>query len=284
MTTTLLSAMLLRANQVIDSAGLISLLWPGVKPPSADANLRQYVSRVRSFLNEASSRDAARLRSTGGGYLLELRRDELDITCFEDLTASGRLALTTGDLHGAHAYLDAAVSLWSGSMCQGATLGPELEMDILYWEELRLAAQQLLVRTRLHLGQYHQAIAEIRPLLASNPLCEDLWGMLMLAYYRSYRRGDARGVFRAAHRRFVTDLGIEPTADLQRLHQGILRGDSPLDGFTWLSPPILARASGPSGSGPSGSRVSLGDGAPGGAVRPRASTAPAGPPPRPADR
>jgi DNA-binding SARP family transcriptional activator len=239
MTTTLLTALLLRANQVVDSAALATLLWPGVKPPSAAANLRQYASRVRTFLQRVSPRDGSRLRSTRGGYLLEVRRDELDIACFEDLTNLGRQALAAGDVHGARTHLQSAIGLWSGPMCQGATLGPELEMDVLYWEELRLTAHQMLVQTRLRLGEYPQAIAEIRPLLASNPLCEELWGMLMLAYYRSYRRGEALQVFRAAHRRFVQELGMEPTADLQRLHHAMLHGDCSLDGFAWLSPPAL---------------------------------------------
>ncbi|MCX4402686.1 BTAD domain-containing putative transcriptional regulator [Streptomyces sp. NPDC059837] len=239
MTTTLFVALLLRANQAVDSASLVTLLWPGTRPPSADANLRQYASRLRTYLQESASQDASRLRSArGGGYLLELDRDELDLTVFDDLTTLGREALESGDVHTAQSHLQAAVDLWKGPMCQGTVLAPELEVDVLYWDELRLSAQLMLLQTRLRLGEYHLAIAEIRPILASNPLCEELWGMLMLAFYRSHRRGEALEVFRTAHRRFVRDLGIEPTPDLKRLHQAILAGDCPLDGFSWLTPPV----------------------------------------------
>ncbi|MFV2104387.1 AfsR/SARP family transcriptional regulator [Micromonospora sp. LOL_024] len=187
------------------------------------------------MLNSCGPEEASRLRFTPGGYVLELERHELDLTLFEDLTNNGREVLDAGEVTLAREYLERAVGLWRGRICQGASIGPKLETELLYWEELHLASRRLLLQARLRLGEYHQAIAEIRMLLVSNPLCEDLWGMLMLAFYRSYRRADALKVFSVARRRFIQELGMEPTSDLQNLHHSILRGDCPLDGFSWLS-------------------------------------------------
>ena len=105
---------------------------------------------------------------------------------------------------------------------------------MLHWEDLRLIARQMLVQARMELGENQEAIMELRQLLAVNPLREELWGMLMVALYRSYRRADALEAFRHGRRRIVQELGIEPTSQLQRLHQDILNENCSLDGFPWL--------------------------------------------------
>ncbi|MET4926618.1 AfsR/SARP family transcriptional regulator [Streptomyces sp. PSRA5] len=236
MTTTLMAVLLLRSHRVNDSDSLVALLWPGAKPQSARSNLRQYVSRLRRFLRDSAPAGSAVLSSTGGGYLLEVRRGELDITRFEDFADMGRRALEAGEIALARSYLEAATDLWRGPLCQGLVLAPQLETEILYWEDLRVAAHQMLVKTRLHLGDYGRAIAEIRRLLGSNPLSEELWGMLMLAFYRSYRRAEALETYRLARRRVIQDLGVEPTDQLRQLNEHILSGGPPLDSFAWLTP------------------------------------------------
>ncbi|MBI0293374.1 AfsR/SARP family transcriptional regulator [Streptomyces sp. PRKS01-29] len=233
MTATLMTVLLLRANHVVDSGVLVGLLWQESEPQSAKANLRQYVSKLRRFLAEAAPEGGSRLRSIGGGYLLEVRRSELDVTCFEDLSDLGRRALEAGEVTAARAYLEASIELWSGPLCQGVALAPELETEVHSRQDLWLATHQMLVRTRIQVGDYGHAIAEVRQLLVAHPLSEDLWGMLMLALYRSYRRGEALEAFRAARGLIVRELGIEPTPQLQRLHQSILSGDCPLEGFDW---------------------------------------------------
>ncbi|MGW7410995.1 AfsR/SARP family transcriptional regulator [Streptomyces sp. NPDC054863] len=236
MTTTLLAVLLLRSHRVNESDDLIALLWPGSKPQSARSNLRQYVSRLRRFLRDAAPAGSAVLSSAGGGYLLEVHRCELDLTRFEDLAVMGRRALEAGETALARSYLEVAIDLWRGPLCQGLVLAPQLESEVLYWEDLRSAAHQMLVQTRLQLGDYGRAIAEIRRLLVVNPLSEELWGMLMLAFYRSYRRGEALETYRLARRRVVQDLGVEPTTQLRQLNERILSGDCPPDGFGWPIP------------------------------------------------
>ncbi|MFI6226000.1 BTAD domain-containing putative transcriptional regulator [Micromonospora echinospora] len=234
MTATLLSVLLLRANHVVESEVLIELLWRHSEPQSARANLRQYVSKLRRFLDGAAPQGGARLRSTSGGYLLEVHRSELDVTCFEDLAALGRRALENGEVAEARTHLEAAIELWSGPLCQGVQLAPELEIDVLSRQDLWLSTYRMLIRSRLQLGDYGQAVVESRRLLVSYPLSEDLWAMLMLAFYRSYRRSEALEAFRMARRRIVRELGIEPTAQLERLHQSILTGDCPREDLHWL--------------------------------------------------
>jgi class 3 adenylate cyclase len=51
----------------------------------------------------------------------------------------------------------------------------------------------------------------------------------MLALYRAGRQAEALEAYRQARETLVDELGIEPSTDLQRLEQSILRHDSDLD-------------------------------------------------------
>lgn len=225
MPSTVFAMLLLRFNQPVKPGALIAALWSDSQPVSASANLRQYISRIRKFLHGFSPHAASRLQLTYGGYLLQLQRHELDLARFEDLAEAGRQAFDRGDFPAASQHLESAMRLWRGEICQGAAFDPAFEATLRYWEERRFEASRLLLQTRLSLGQYERAIAEIQPLVASDPFCEELWATLMVALYRSHRRGEALEVFRSAHRRFVSELGIEPSARLQHLHQSMLKDD-----------------------------------------------------------
>ena len=223
--STLFAILLTRANQPVEHETLIHALWSDSQPASASANLRQHVSRLRRFLHDFSPQFASRLRPTSGGYLLEVRPGELDLVRFDDSVRAGRRAFERQDFAAARDHLERGLLLWGGEICQGAKRDQEFETWARYWQERRLEASRLLVQSRINLGDFDHAVAEVPRLIVAEPFCEDLWAALMLALYRSHRRVGALETFRTARRQFVEELGIEPSSDLHDLHQLILRDD-----------------------------------------------------------
>jgi DNA-binding SARP family transcriptional activator len=165
-TRTLISALLLRANQTVDTQWLMQVMWPIDQPASASANLRQYVAQVRRMLRSHSLDGLARLCSTATGYRLEMEREELDLAIAADLIQAGREALAARDHGTARACLDRAVTLWRGELCEDLPHYPELEIERAYWAEMRLQATISLQAARLDLGQHRAHVRTAQDRLA----------------------------------------------------------------------------------------------------------------------
>ena len=96
-------------------------------------------------------------------------------------------------------------------------------------EELRLAAREALVELRLAAGGHAGLVGELEGLVAAHPTRERLRGQLMVALYRSGRQADALALYRQTREVLAEELGIDPSPELQRLHQAILVQDPALE-------------------------------------------------------
>ncbi|MDQ1124229.1 ATP-binding protein [Microbacterium trichothecenolyticum] len=91
------------AGTTVSARALIEDLWPMDAPEDPRAALQSLVSRLRRSLPGAS------VSSTPGGYRLDLTRDDIDVTRFQDLVAEAR---ATGD----PARAREALALWTGEV------------------------------------------------------------------------------------------------------------------------------------------------------------------------
>src|SRR5215218_1535289 len=219
----LLALLLLHANSVLSRDRLIDELWGEEPPGTAVASLQVYVSRLRKLLPEAT------LRTQAPGYLLEVEPDELDLRCFERLLAEGHEALAGGDPERAARVLREALALWRGPALAEFAFEPFAQAEIGRLEDLRLTAVEERIEADLALARHADLIGELEALIAENPHRERLRGQLMLALYRSGRQAEALAAYQAARHALVDELGIEPSANLQRLEKEILNHDPTLD-------------------------------------------------------
>ncbi|GIJ56848.1 SARP family transcriptional regulator [Virgisporangium aurantiacum] len=217
----MLAHLLLCRNERVSLERLAAELWD--RPPrSAVANLRTYASGLRQLLAECGD-SGDRLVAHASGYLLRVDPPDLDVCAFESAAEAGRALLGRDDVGAASERLHSALALWHGRPIEDVRPGPDLTARVAQLDEQRLTVTEDLVAARLALAEHVAVTADLRLLVAAHPFRERLRHQLMLALYRS---GDAPGALAAyteMRAALAEHLGIEPGAELARLHQAILR-------------------------------------------------------------
>jgi predicted ATPase/DNA-binding SARP family transcriptional activator len=215
----LLARLLLDSGSFVSADRLIDDLWSGHPAESALHSLHVYISEMRRALGP----DATTVLERGGrGYRLALEPDQLDAARFERLLAEARRA--GGErAHGrARALATEALALWRGEPYADVTYEPWAAGEIARLQELRLAASEVRIEAELELGGHARAIADLEPLIRSDPLRERLRYLIVLALYRSGRQAEALDAYQDCRRALVDGLGIDPSAELQALERSVL--------------------------------------------------------------
>ncbi|MCG5219148.1 AfsR/SARP family transcriptional regulator [Streptosporangium sp. KLBMP 9127] len=228
-----LALLLLRNNQLVLMSELIDELWPDHPPTSAQSTLQTYIYKIRKIFTEGAD---GTLLTRPYGYMLTVPPDHVDLHRFERLMSAGSGALTAGDHEAAQRLLSQALTLWRGPALADVTAGGLLSTYITSLEESRLQALALRIEADLHLGGHQVAIRELKELVSANPLHEGFHTQLMLAMHRSGRRAEALDAYQNLRRLLVEDLGVEPSAKAQRLHQALLCSDPSLDHASAVTP------------------------------------------------
>ena len=192
----------------------------GAAPPATCAkSIQVYVSRLRKQLGDQ------RLATQAPGYVLQVEPSELDLARFEQLADEAR----RGDPRTAARKLRDALALWRGSPLADLAYEPFAQPEIARLEELRMAVLEQRIDADLAVGRHAELVGELEALIVRNPLRERLRFQLMLALYRSARQAEALNAYRAARSELSEELGLEPSEELKRLEQAILRHDPGLD-------------------------------------------------------
>ena len=200
-----LAGLLLNASRVVRSDELAAMIWSGSPPVSARPTLRNYVKLLRRALADGGSR----IVTHPGGYQIDVRPGELDVSRFETLCGTARQAARRGGWEEAAARLREALALWRGEPLA------DVPSDLLLrtvprLAELRLQALESRVDADLQLGRQAELIGELRELAVTFPFRERLHAMLMLALYRDGRQADALAAYRQARQVLVGELGADP--------------------------------------------------------------------------
>ncbi|MEV0910492.1 AfsR/SARP family transcriptional regulator [Streptomyces hokutonensis] len=219
----LTAALALSAGRPWSADRLTTALWNGAPPASARKNLHQYVHRLRALL--AADGVADRLVRQPTGYVLRMRRDELDLDRFDDLAAAGRRARDRGDLLAAADLLTAALALWRDDALADVRSSLALDEAGQTLAESRMRAVEERIAVDLCLGRHDLLVPELASLVTAHPLRERLREFQMLALYASGRRADALAVYQDCRLILARDLGIGPGPGLGELLSAVLADD-----------------------------------------------------------
>ncbi len=208
----MLATLLLRPNTTVTLDRLAEGLWGDAQPPTARKSAQLYAQRLRRVLGDAV------IETRPDGYLLRLAPDQLDLLRFRDLVARSGDAEPETE----RKLLAEALACWRGAAL--ADIPSESlqrdEADPLAEERLR--ARERYLEVSLQLGHHREIVGELGALTRENPWQESFWALYILALHRCGRQADALETYRAVHRMFDDELGVEPGPRLRAAHQKIL--------------------------------------------------------------
>ncbi|MER7743320.1 AfsR/SARP family transcriptional regulator [Streptomyces sp. NPDC096538] len=216
----MLASLLLRAGRPVSLSKLVDDVWGDEAPASAVGSVRTYVYRLRQALREQSDSSVSLV---DGGYLLHIQPDALDLNRFKDVTAQARELRKTGDLPAAASLFAEALEMWKGVALAGVP-GPFAAQQRTVLGELRLACAEDQLGCEVDRGNYGEAAVELSALLAEQPLRERVCGLLMTALYGAGRQSEALTIYHTTSHLLRRRLGVNPSPELQQVHERILSG------------------------------------------------------------
>ncbi|MEU8959929.1 AfsR/SARP family transcriptional regulator [Streptomyces sp. NPDC048518] len=230
----ILSLFALYPGRVVPVPTLMEELWGTEPPQSALTTLQTYILQLRRHLGVAlrvEGRGAVKevLATRHGGYLMQIPVESVDVQVYERLAGEGRAAFDAGDDGRAADCFRRALALWRGPALVDVRVGPILEIEVMRLEESRLGTVERRIDADLRLGRHAELIAELTELTARYPQHEGLHSQAMVALYRSGRQASALEIYRRLRIRMIEGLGVEPSPQVQRLHQAMLAVDPQLD-------------------------------------------------------
>lgn len=224
-----LSMLLAEPNRVVTVDRLVDAVWDAAPPPTAKEQIRICVSSIRRRLSAGGMPNTIVTRPPG--YFIQCTEENLDLLAFESLVSSSRAEAARHRHVEAVSAFRRALALWRGKPLSGMN-SPLIESISTALDRRRLAVVEEYVTTQLRIGHprepayEHELISELTGLVAANPFRERLRAQLMIALYQAGRRAEALETYRAGRRLFVAKLGLEPSDELVRIEQAILRGDT----------------------------------------------------------
>ncbi|MFF0066927.1 BTAD domain-containing putative transcriptional regulator [Streptomyces sp. NPDC005279] len=221
-------------GRVMPVPTLMEEIWGTNLPQSAMTTLQTYILQLRRRLGTAMGPDAPGtakevLVTRHGGYLLQIPPESVDVYHYEKLVAAGQSAFDEAEDEKAAGLFRDALARWNGSALVDVRVGPILEIEVMRLEESRLGTVERRIDAELRLGRHTELLAELTELIARHPQHEGLHSQAMVALYRSGRQATALDVYRKLRARLIEELGVEPSPQLQRLHQAMLAVDPALD-------------------------------------------------------
>jgi predicted ATPase/DNA-binding SARP family transcriptional activator len=222
----LLILLALDVGRVVPAYSLIERLWEDEPPANSGNALQSLVSRLRTALREGGRGDQV-IESHPAGYRLALAPDRIDAVAFEAQARDGGQALATGDPVTAQRILREALTAWRGPALADVSAARFASGPAARLEELRTGATLDLVEAGLALGESDSLVGELRAMTAADPVAERPRGLLMRALYAAGRQAEALAEYNQARELFATELGVDPSPQLEQIYLGVLRQDLP---------------------------------------------------------
>jgi DNA-binding SARP family transcriptional activator/Tfp pilus assembly protein PilF len=214
-----LAALAVDAGRPVTIDALATRVWDE-PPPAAARVLQVHITHLRRLLASAAGTPPARLLRRSSGYVLDMAPERVDAHRFADHIRRARGA----DPSTALMLLRTARRLWRAEPLDGLK-GSWVERSRHAYGEQYLAATVAWGLAELRAGSPLAVLGPLAELAIDHPLTEPLADVVIRAYAAAGRPADALAYYAVFRRRLADELGTDPSATLQALHQAILRGE-----------------------------------------------------------
>ncbi|WP_159072542.1 AfsR/SARP family transcriptional regulator [Streptomyces formicae] len=235
---TILATLVLAWGRAVSVDSLVDAVWGNRPPNTARTQVAICVGALRKAFRAAHIEGPV-IQTTHPGYRLLTQVCSLDARDFAALTGEAAEAIRLGREDEAVGLYRKALYLWTGPALSGVA-GQAVEDEATRLEAERLVAYEALFDAELALGRHQEVLPELSAMADDQPLHEKLRHNLMLAQYRCGRRAEAAEGFRTWRKRFVDEIGMEPSASIHQLHRAILQ-DAPELSLRGEEPPRPGR-------------------------------------------
>ncbi|MBO0611193.1 AfsR/SARP family transcriptional regulator [Myceligenerans salitolerans] len=220
----LLVALLSARRRRISAPDLVQELWQADEPQRPLRALQSKVSQLRKALSEAEPGAGELVVGDHGGYVLDAEPGTVDLDRFDRLMED---AYGQDDAAARARALQGVLALWDGSYeHRYRWAGNGYDALILRLESQRLQATEELLDAWLGAGAAERVVAEAPVLVSQYPERERITVALMGALHACGRQSEALELFRNQARRLRDELGLEPGAEMSRMHEAILRQEA----------------------------------------------------------
>lgn len=226
-----LSVLLGHRGHVVSADRIVEEVWGAHPPERPRSSLQVAISRLRAILepDRAAGVPSQVLVSSGPGYVLDVPAEAVDAERFTALVTRAHDFAEAGDHDAVLAAAEQAAALRTGAPYpewhdSDTVRGEVQRLDELWWSLQELQAASLLAKGRPAL-----VVAPLEALVHEHPFREYAWRLLALALYRTRRQADALDAVRRARERLVSELGVDPSAELRQLEQDLLAQSASLE-------------------------------------------------------
>jgi DNA-binding SARP family transcriptional activator len=214
----ILEILLLQLGAPVSKNRLVDLLWGADAPAAALANLESYVSVLRRHLQPGEGRNGP-LKTTNGGYVMDGSMVDLDLSGFDRLLDAARHS----SVQEAYPMLRRALKMASAPLLENEPDGEWIEFQRSAYSTRVVEARALAAEAGLELGLCQESVAQARDVLASDPLNERAWTVLVLGLERSGRHVEGLQEYDRCRRTLGEELGCAPAPAVQAAYERLLQ-------------------------------------------------------------
>jgi hypothetical protein len=211
---TLLALLALDPGRPVPTSTLIDEIYGAALPQDPRAALQIQVTRLRKVVAPA------RVTSTGGGYALEVPREQVDFCVFSDADPETALAAIDGEPF------------------PGCRSTPRLDTERRRVEVRWLELIEARARTLLEADEPGAALSVAAPALAGHLDREHLAALVATALHRVGRSGEALRTIAATRRELKVEHGLDPGPELRDVERAVLDAR---DGVPGRGPVVVGR-------------------------------------------